>query len=164
MIALVFFGLSVVSAASSVFSARLRAVIISYWVASLFFGAGVLTLGSEIFAVAIWFSATLLSIAFSFHALALGELNAVPASRSVKGALRGILPLLIGAGFSLLVIIGFRSLAEPTAEVAPSLVTLKQMSDLFGERYLAPLSVFAFSILLTWLGVSFLSRPDRSEE
>ena len=158
----IFYAIAAVFAGASVLANVTRTSIVFYWLSAFAFGGGAIVQGCEFMGFAVWLTSALLAGVFMLHGLALGELGTKEKSSGIRTQLNWVLPCLVGIGFCLAVIVGFRGLGDPWLPPEVQGVTLEQLGSHLEKHHLFASIVLGMTALLAWVGSSFLARADRS--
>lgn len=157
----------------------MRRAVLSLWVCSLGVGGIYLAMGAELLAIVQWIVSTVVAIAFIFYAVMFGEYvsrdrdsEKIPPSKRI---LQAVLPALIGAGFSTVIIFGANHL--PTiqpVEVGPvptldgaQVVERKNVAVLgqvLTEHHFLSLEILGLMLFLVIVGSGVIARPERLEK
>jgi NADH:ubiquinone oxidoreductase subunit 6 (subunit J) len=145
------------------FVSDMRRAALALWVASLATGGLYLTLGAELLAVIQWIVGTLIALSLVFFSAMFGDYGARAEKWSLRSAARVFMPVIIGAGFAVVIGVGsfgFGRIGPMPVGGLPGNDLAAIGKELIGN-HLISLEVLALTLFLVLIGGGIIARPER---
>lgn len=159
-----------VSAAFATFWSDVKGAVLALWACGLATGGLFLSMGAELLAVVQWIVCTVVAITFVFYSITFGEYGVRDTRKLGARLVTAILPVILGAGFALVLWAGMSPLEgvpqgfDLSAGVSGQILSTQELGRSFVHDHFLAVELLALLLFVVIVGAGVIARPDEQEK